>query len=98
MTENATKCSAADGVTQTFRFGHGTPIMVRAVDFNAQRAEITRLQAENAALHEREGRTRVLVKQCHDALAEELAAWCIDPPIAHIKNAHDACVSWLAGE
>ncbi len=34
MAENATKCSAADGVTQTFDFCHGMPLMVRAVDFN----------------------------------------------------------------
>ncbi len=28
MAENATKCSAADGVTQTFDFRHGMPLMV----------------------------------------------------------------------
>ncbi|HEY1129157.1 MAG TPA: hypothetical protein VGF12_07120 [Roseateles sp.] len=37
-----------------------------------------------------------LVEQCRAALAEELSAWDIDPPLHHVKQAHDACVSWLA--
>jgi hypothetical protein len=44
MAETATKCSAADGVTQTFDFCHGTPLMVRAVDFNALYAECQKLR------------------------------------------------------
>ena len=46
MAENATKCSAADGVTQTFDFCHGTPLMVRAVDFNALHAECQKLRKD----------------------------------------------------
>lgn len=30
------------------------------------------------------------------ALAEELSAWDIDPPLHHVKEAHDACEAWLA--
>jgi hypothetical protein len=48
--DNATKCSAADGVTQTFGFGHGTPIMVRAVDFNALYAEFQQLRMALAGI------------------------------------------------
>lgn len=40
--------------------------------------------------------TRKLIEQCHAALAEELGAWDIDPPLHHVKEAHDACVAWLA--
>lgn len=46
MAENATKCSAADGVTQTFDFCHGTPLMVRAVDFNALHAECQKMRKD----------------------------------------------------
>lgn len=38
---------------------------------------------------------RELIEQCRDALAEELGAWDIDPPLAHVKDAHDACEAWL---
>lgn len=41
-------------------------------------------------------RVRGLIEQCRDALAEELAAWDIDPPLHHVKTAHDACQEWLA--
>lgn len=37
-----------------------------------------------------------LVMECRDALAEELAAWDIDPPLHHVKQAHDRCEEWLA--
>ena len=37
-----------------------------------------------------------MIAQCHDALAEELAAWDIDPPLHHVAAAHAACVAWLA--
>ena len=46
MAENATKCSAAEGVTQTFDFRHGMPLMVRAVDFNALHAECQKLRKD----------------------------------------------------
>lgn len=36
-----------------------------------------------------------LVKECHAALAEELGAWDIDPPLHHVKQAHDRCEEWL---
>lgn len=37
-----------------------------------------------------------LVEECRAALSEELSAWDIDPPIYHVKQAHDKCVAWLA--
>lgn len=37
-----------------------------------------------------------LIEKCRDALAEELSFWDIDPPLAHVKEAHDNCVAWLA--
>lgn len=40
--------------------------------------------------------TKALIEECRDALAEELSAYDIDPPIAHVKEAHDKCVEWLA--
>lgn len=43
------KCTAADGKTQIYSFS-GTPLMVRAVDFNAM---FGRLDAENKALRAR---------------------------------------------
>ena len=36
-----------------------------------------------------------LVKKCRAALAEELAAYDIDPPLHHVKEAHDDCDEWL---
>ena len=41
---------------------------------------------------------RNLIELCRDALAEELGAWDIDPPLHHVKEAHDACVAWLASQ
>jgi hypothetical protein len=41
--------------------------------------------------------TRLLIEDCRAALAEELAAWDIDPPLHHVKQAHDKCVAWLEG-
>jgi hypothetical protein len=40
--------------------------------------------------------TRALIEECRAALAEELSAWDIDPPLHHVKQAHDKCVAWLA--
>ena len=37
-----------------------------------------------------------LVEECRAALAEELAAWDLDPPLAPVKRAHDLCVAQLA--
>lgn len=38
-----------------------------------------------------------LIEECRAALAEELeAGWDIDPPLYHVKQAHDKCVAWLA--
>lgn len=36
-----------------------------------------------------------LVEECRAALAEELAGWDIDPPLQHVKQAHDNCVAWI---
>ena len=41
---------------------------------------------------------RNLIELCRDALAEELGAWDIDPPLHHVKEAHDACVAWLTSQ
>lgn len=38
---------------------------------------------------------RKLLEQARNALAEELAAWDIDPPLAHVKDAHDAITEHL---
>lgn len=40
--------------------------------------------------------TRALIEECLAAFAEELAAWDIDPPLHHVKQAHDKCEAWLA--
>lgn len=45
----------------------------------------------NSALHD----VRPLIEQCRKALAEELAAYDIDPPIEHVKQAHDKCAAFL---
>lgn len=37
-----------------------------------------------------------LIEECRAALYEELVAWDIDPPLHHVKQAHDRCVEWLA--
>lgn len=31
------------------------------------------------------------LKKCEDALAEELSAWDIDPPLHHVQESHDLC-------
>jgi hypothetical protein len=59
------------------------------------------LQSAAYGVHrEREGvemsEPRELIEECRAALAEELAAWDIDPPLHHVKQAHDKCVAWLA--
>lgn len=54
------------------------------------------VRACSASPAEAHGDARALIEQCRDALAEELAAWDIDPPLHHVKTAHDACVAWLA--
>ena len=47
-----------------------------------------------ATLAEREC-ARPLITECRKALAEELAGWDLDPPLAHVKQAHDSCDDWL---
>lgn len=39
---------------------------------------------------------RNLIEECRAALAVELTAWDIEPPLHHVKQAHDKCVAWLA--
>jgi len=34
---------------------------------------------------------REALKKCEDALAEELVAWDIDPPLHHVQKSHDLC-------
>ena len=40
-------------------------------------------------------RDAALIEECRAALAEELSAWDINPPLHHVKQAHDKCVAWL---
>ena len=54
-------------------------------------------RAANAVLAEEVERARAVIEQCRAALAEELSAPDIDPPLHHVKTAHDACVEWLSG-
>jgi hypothetical protein len=42
------------------------------------------------------GDARLLIKEYLDALATELTAWDLDPPLDHVKKAHDRCIEWLA--
>lgn len=37
-----------------------------------------------------------VITKCCAALAEELSAWDIDPPLHHVAEAHDLCERWLA--
>lgn len=39
---------------------------------------------------------KTLIAECRAALAEELSAWDIDPPLHHVWQAHDRRVEWLA--
>ena len=59
--------------------------------YAAARLEIESLRARGVAPD-----PRPVVAMCAKALAEELAAWDIDPPLHHVKEAHDACELWLA--
>lgn len=43
-----------------------------------------------------QGEARPLIEMCRAALAEELSAWDLDPPLHHVKEAHDACEAWLS--
>ena len=36
-----------------------------------------------------------LIEECRDALAQELDAWYIDPPLFHVQQAHIRCAAWL---
>jgi hypothetical protein len=42
--------------------------------------------------------TVALIDECRKALAEELSAYDIDPPIHHVEQAHNKCVAWLSAE
>jgi hypothetical protein len=39
---------------------------------------------------------RRVIGLCQKALAEELSAWDIDPPLHHVKEAHEECSAWLS--
>jgi hypothetical protein len=39
---------------------------------------------------------RALIEECRDALAEEMAAYDIDPPLHHLQQAYEKCVAALA--
>jgi hypothetical protein len=39
---------------------------------------------------------RVLIEECQAALYVEMTeGWDIDPPLHHVKQAHDRCTAWL---
>lgn len=52
----------------------------------AQLEEVEALRADASAV----------IRQCRDALAEELSAYDIQPPIYHVLKAHERCVAWLS--
>lgn len=61
----------------------------------------TVVASTKAKLEQSEARVRELesvVSLCKTALAEELSAWDIDPPLHHVKEAHDACAAALNKE
>ena len=47
------------------------------------------------ALRARLATAEKLITECRSALAEELSAWDIEPPLHHVKQAHDHCDAWL---
>lgn len=51
-------------------------------------------RAQRQAVHSGQP-TTALIEECKSALAEELAGFDIDPPLHHVKQAHDKCVAWL---
>jgi hypothetical protein len=59
------------------------------IERNELREQVERLKADAEA-------SVAVVTECRDALAEELSAWDIEPPIHHIDQAHKSCVAWLA--
>ena len=69
----------------------GSDVQLLRMGYDAARLEIESLQARSVAPD-----PRPVVEMCAKALAEELAAWDIDPPLHHVKEAHDACELWLA--
>ena len=66
-------------------------VQLLRMGYAAARLEIESLRARSVAPD-----PRPVVEMCAKALAEELAAWDIDPPLHHVKEAHDACELWLA--
>lgn len=58
--------------------------------FEKLRELLNRCEAEPDA------ETFKLIRDCRDAFAEELSAWDIDPPVAHVKQGFDDCERWLA--
>lgn len=52
------------------------------------RSEIEQLRADLNAAHS-------VINECAKALSEELAAWNIDPPIAHVQRTLAKCNEWL---
>jgi flagellar biosynthesis component FlhA len=51
-------------------------------------AQINALKAELAE-------ARKVIEECRNALAEELSAWDIEPPIYHVQQAYRSCVQWM---
>lgn len=107
---DTTKTEAlTDALAKAFRMGKSTALvpnvahMVEAefaslvldqvAALSAVEAERDRLAAECEALR---ADARRVILMCHSALGEELSAWDIDPPLHHVKEAHDACEAWIA--
>lgn len=77
---------------------------LRHEQYESALALAEQLQAETSAAPTAAGdeakrciaaQTLALVEECRAALSEELRAWDIDPPLHHVKQAHDKCVLWL---
>lgn len=68
----------------------------RWMKYEGEAKRLIALVHKHAAHPPRAPLTRELIEECRNALAEELAAWDIDPPLHHVKQAHDKCVAWLA--
>lgn len=76
-----------------------TPMMLRAVCGHDSRSVDGCPHCEAAdeieAMRIRLCEARNLLSECRAALAEELGAWDLDPPLRHVKQAHDHADAWL---
>ena len=70
-----------------------TPMELRAICGHDSRSVDGCLHCEAAdeieALRLRLNNALNVLEECRTALSEELSAWDIDPPLHHVKQAHD---------